>query len=149
MKIFAPLLLCASFILGQVAIASPATDGLSTCFADNTTGKDRKDLARWIFLAISAHPEIRSLSAATEATRDDANKTMAALVTRLLTVNCGTQTKEVMASDGNAGVFASFRTLGEVAMRELIGNPEVTASVMGYAKYLDQKKLESVLGGLR
>lgn len=71
---------------------------------------------------------------------------MAALVTRLLTVNCEKQTKEVTALEGSAGMFTAFKSLGEVAMRELMSNPDVTASVGGYAKYLDQKKLESVLG---
>lgn len=149
MKIFASLLFCLSFLIGQAAVASPATDGLSTCLADNTSGKDRKDLARWIFLAMSLHPEIRNLSAATAATRDEADKKMAALVTRLLTVNCEQQTKIVAANEGGAGMFTAFKSLGEVAMRELMGNPDVAASVGAYARYLDQKKIDSVLGKSR
>jgi hypothetical protein len=145
MKTFASLLICTSLLLSQAAFATPTTDALSTCLADNTTGKDRKDLARWIFLAMSVHPEIRSLSSATEVIRDEADRKMANLVTRLLTVNCETQTKEAVASEGNTGVFSAFKSLGEVAMRELMTNPDVTASIIGYAKYIDQKKLESVL----
>jgi hypothetical protein len=71
---------------------------------------------------------------------------MAALVTRLLAVNCEAQTKAAIASEGNTGLYAAFKSLGEVAMRELMTNPDVTSSVMAYAKYVDQKKLESVLG---
>ena len=146
MKIFSPLLLCSSFLLGQFAIASPATDGLSICLANNTSGKDRKDLARWVFVAMSTHPEIRSLSSASATVRDETDKTMAALVTRLLTVNCEKETQVVAANEGSAGIFTAFKSLGEVAMHELMGNPDVTASVGRYVKYLDQKKLESVLG---
>lgn len=149
MKFFSSLLLCAALLFQHSAIAGPASDALSVCLADNTSGKDRKDLARWIFLAMSVHPEIRSLSSATVATRTDADKTMAALVTRLLTVNCGKQTKEVSALEGNAGLFTAFKSLGEVAMRELMSSPDVTASVGGYAKYLDQKQLESVFGKVK
>lgn len=147
MKLLASILVCASLLAGQAALASPATDRLSTCLADNTSGKDRKDLARWIFLSMSVHPEIRSLSSATPAVRTDADRTMGALVTRLLTVNCERQTQEVVAQEGNIGMFNAFRSLGEVAMRELMSNPDVTASVGGYVRYLDQKKLESVLSG--
>ncbi len=149
MKFISSVFLCAALLFQQSAIAGPASDALSVCLADNTSGKDRKDLARWIFLAMSVHPEIRGLSSATVATRTEADKTMAALVTRLLTVNCEKQTKDVSALEGNAGMFTAFKSLGEVAMRELMSNPDVTASVGGYAKYLDQKKLESVLGKVK
>ncbi|WP_245932819.1 hypothetical protein [Aquabacterium olei] len=117
---------------------------MSTCLTDNTSGKDRKDLARWIFVAMSVHPEIRSLSSVSPETRDQADKTMAALVTRLLTANCEKQTREVVSLEGNMGMYNAFRALGEVAMRELMGSPEVAASVGGYVRHLDQKKLESV-----
>jgi hypothetical protein len=149
MKIFAPILLSVSALAGQAAFASPATDRLSTCLTDNTSGKDRKDLARWIFVAMSVHPEIRSLSAVTPETRDEADKAMAALVTRLLTVNCEKQTREVASVEGNVGMYNAFRALGEVAMRELMGSPEVAASVGGYVRHLDQKKLESVFRSVK
>jgi hypothetical protein len=125
-------------------MASPAIDGLSTCLADNTSGKDRKDLARWIFLAISVHPEIRSFSSASATTHDEADKTMAALVTRLLTVNCEQQTKDAAKQEGNTGIFTAFKSLGELAVRELTSDPDVAASIGGYVKYLDKNKLNSV-----
>lgn len=146
MKTITTLLICTPLLFGQAAVAGPVTDELSTCLADNTSGKDRKDLARWIFLAMSSHPEIRNLSAATAATRDDADKKMAALVTRLLAVNCEKQTKAVAMNEGNAGMFIAFKSLGEVAMRELMGNPEVMSSVGSYAKHVDQQRMESVFG---
>ncbi|WP_411024887.1 hypothetical protein, partial [Salmonella sp. s57610] len=61
----------------------------------------------------------------------EADKTMAALVTRLLTANCEKQTREVASLEGNMGMYNAFRALGEVAMRELMGSPEVAASVGG------------------
>ena len=39
-----------------LALADSAAD-LSTCVADNTSGKQRKDLARWVFFAMAAHPD--------------------------------------------------------------------------------------------
>ncbi|WP_411025814.1 hypothetical protein, partial [Salmonella sp. s55004] len=57
---------------------------------------------------------------------------------------CEKQTREVASLEGNMGMYNAFRALGEVAMRELMGSPEVAASVGGYVRHLDQKKLESV-----
>ncbi len=41
----AAVLIGSSFTASST-IAGPATDALITCMSDNTTGKDRKDLAR-------------------------------------------------------------------------------------------------------
>ena len=46
--------------------ATYATDeALSRCLADNTSGRDRKDLARWVFFAMAAHPEIKQYTVPT------------------------------------------------------------------------------------
>lgn len=57
-------------IITTPALAGPYTDALGSCLADNTTGKDRKELARWIFVAMSAHPEMRDLSNTTHVLRN-------------------------------------------------------------------------------
>ena len=80
----AAVLTCLSF----AATAGPATDTLGACLADNTTGKDRKDLAKWVFVSISVHPEMKGLTTATDADREQSDKTVAALLTRLITDSC-------------------------------------------------------------
>ena len=127
-------------------VAVPASKTLSTCFADNTTGKERKDLARWIFVSMSAHPEISSLAKVSPDDRLAVNKSMAALVTRLLTENCPRQAREAMAAESSAGMIAAFRSLGEIAMQELTSNPEVSVSVGSYAQYLDEKTIQAISG---
>jgi hypothetical protein len=140
------LLLCLSFLIPHAAFAATPSETLGTCLVDNTTGKDRKELARWIFVAMTAHPDIRELSAARDEQTIQANKSMASLVTRLLTQNCTTEVRAAMASEGgNTNMFNAFKALGEVAMRELMGNPNVAKSVGDYVQYLDKKKIESVL----
>ena len=47
----------------DTAQSTPAGDALGRCLADNTTGRGRKDLARWVFVSMAAHPEIRPLAA--------------------------------------------------------------------------------------
>lgn len=145
MRLLAILLLSFAVLSQQAAVASPSADALGTCLKDNTSGKDRKALARWIFLAMSAHPEIRSLTNATEAVRTEADKGTAALVTRLLTENCIVQTRAAVEKDGSQGMFNAFKSLGEVAMAELMQDPAVSASVSSYAQFLDKKKLGAIM----
>lgn len=146
MKRLAPLLLCLASFLHSAAFAGPAADALGACLADNTTGKDRKNLAKWMFLSMSAHPEMQSLSSATPEMRAEVDREMAQIVTRLLTESCLKQTKEVQAREGQAGLTSSFEYLGRIAMGELMSSPQVTASVRAYGRYLDKKKFESALG---
>src|SRR6266700_2824343 len=73
------------------------SSSLETCLADHTSGKDRKELARWVFFAISVHPELKQyVNASGPAAAEESSRTMAALVTRLMTDSCLNETKEAM-----------------------------------------------------
>lgn len=145
-KLFLALVavIVASFIDGSPAAAGPSTDALAACLADNTTGKDRKDMARWVFVGMSAHPEIRGLSNVTTREKDDLDKLMAALMTRLMTENCPAQARVAMQNEGTAAFQAAFGVIGKLAMQELMTSPDVNSSFSRYAKYIDQKKMDSV-----
>lgn len=147
MRPISALILSLSVLVTPAAFAASPSDALGTCFVDNTTGKDRKELARWIFMAVTAHPDIRELSAATEEQIVQSNKNMAILVTRLLTENCTAEVRAARNEGGgaNTNMFQAFKSLGEVAMQELMGNRNVAKSVGDYVQYLDKKKIEGVL----
>ena len=138
-----PLAVLGTIIAVSPAIAGSATDRLSTCVADYTSGKDRKDLAQWVFVAMTAHPEIHPMSNVTEANRDRLDKKMAALATRLLTENCRTEAKAAIEKEGNESLQAAFSILGKLAMQELMSNTSVNSSFSRYAKYLDKAKFDS------
>ncbi|HET8870925.1 MAG TPA: hypothetical protein VFM48_10785 [Aquabacterium sp.] len=125
--------------------STQASEQLSNCFADNTTGKDRKELARWIFLSISIHPSIRDLSAADNQIRIEADKSMARIVSALFSERCTATMRDTLSTEGSEGVSKAFRSLGELAMRELMTNPEVNASMGNYVQYLDKEKIEKAL----
>jgi hypothetical protein len=135
--------LISSTILASSATAGPATEALSSCMADNTTGKDRKDMARWIFVGMSAHPEIQSLSNVTETNRDQLDRMLAAMVTRLLTENCRAQAKMAIEKEGGEALKTAFSVMGKLAMQELMTNSEVNSSFTRFAKYLDESKIYS------
>lgn len=126
------------------SVAGPATDALSACLADNTTGKDRKDMARWVFVGMSAHPEIQSLSNVTQADRDALDRQMATMFTRLITENCTAQVKLARNKDGSNALKDAFEIIGKLAMQELMSNPNVNSGFATFTKYVDQSKFSAV-----
>ena len=124
------------------AKANSSVENLSTCLANSTTGKDRKDAVKWIFVAISTHPEIEKLVNITSETRDKYHKLYADLVTRLLTVDCKNEARAAMEKNGTRSLEKSFESLGVVAMQELMNHHEVKASMSKYASFLNKEKLK-------
>src|SRR5687767_15053992 len=82
------------------------TAALQSCLADATSGKDRKDLAKWIFLAMAAHPDMKEHAGATYApAAEESSRRMAAMVVRLLADNCLKETRAVVAAGQVAQSF--------------------------------------------
>jgi hypothetical protein len=131
----------------QPASANPSVEALSTCLADNTSGKDRKDLIRWLFLAMAAHPEMRELANPSQEAKDSASRLTGQLFTRLLADNCIAQVKSLSKDDMSKAVGASFEFLGRLAMQELMTNKDVNASISGIDRYVDKAKLDSAFSG--
>ncbi len=137
-----------SIIIASSAVAGPATESLIACMSDNTTGKDRKDLARWIFVGMSIHPELQSLSNVTEADRDQLDRRMAAIVTRLLIESCQAQVKLAVEKErGEDPLKTAFTVMGQLAMQELMANAEVDSAFKKFVRYVDAEKLRSVFSG--
>lgn len=127
------------------SLAGPHAEALSACLANATSGKDRKELARWVFVAMSSHPEISSLSTVTPDVRDKTDQNMGRLVTRLLSEDCTTQAKAALEKEGNTAMRTAFEALGRLAMQELMTNKAVGAGVSGFEKYVDKAKLDAKL----
>jgi 23S rRNA C2498 (ribose-2'-O)-methylase RlmM len=126
--------------------AGPSADILSTCLANSTTGKDRINLARWVFAAMATHPEVASISNVTPEKLDGINKTNGELYTRLLTVDCNKEVREAVKLENSEALRVAFESLGRLAMQELMGNPVVNAQfTSGQEKYLDMKKIKASL----
>ena len=125
------------------------TQALQTCLAESTSGKDRKDLAKWIFLAMAAHPDMRDQMAPNNAAAaDESAKRLAALLVRLLAQDCVQQTKAVVKDGQVAQSFrVAFSRLGELAMQELMTEKSVQAAMSEFEKYVDKKRLDDVLAG--
>jgi len=140
------LIVSLAAFLALPAAAGPSADALSACLADNTNGKERKELAKWIFAGMAAHPEMQGLSTFTAAMRDESDRFVGALFTRLMTKDCFSQTQEAVKNEGSGTFKIAFGYLGQVAMQELMTNHDVETSLSGWEKYFDRQKFEAMMG---
>ncbi len=140
------LLLVAIFMqVSGVAVADPVAD-LSSCVAESTSGKQRKELARWIFLAMAAHPDLKQYtSPEVDAARVPADKATAALFELLITEQCAAQANAAYKARGTPGVQVAFETLGRLAMQELMSNQELVAALSAFEQYIDSVKITEAL----
>jgi hypothetical protein len=132
-------------LLQPLAAASPLSDAAGRCLGDNTTGKERKELARWVFIAMAAHPEIKSLSNASAEVGIEASKATARLFTRLIAENCPAEISALVKAEGPQSLRYAFEILGQIAMQELMTNKEVSASLTGFEQYTDRPRIAAVI----
>lgn len=147
MKPFAPLAAAVALAVSLApapAAANPVVEASQACFADNTTGKDRKLLGKWIFLALAGHPEIANYSSASPEDHEQASRELAALFMRLVTEDCATEMKDLATIGGSEAMKLPFQHLGQIAMQELMTHQSVSANISGFEKYLDEAKLNAV-----
>lgn len=145
-RVFVIAAIACSLMAPPIAMATPASEALGTCMVDSLNGKERKELAQWIFFAMAAHPDIKIYSKVTPDDQTEVDKYVGNLVTRLLTVDCSQQTKNATKEDSRKALEDAFGLVGKVAMQELMSNKEVATSLYGYAKYVDKQKLTEVVG---
>lgn len=111
---------------------------------DTLNGKERKSLAKWIFLAMASHPEINQYSTATVKEIDNSDQYVGKLITRILTVDCPAELASSHKSDPLA-INKAFELVGRVAMQELMSNRVTMQALTNYAKYTDQEKINAIL----
>ncbi len=130
---------------GAQAAPGAYTNALTKCIVQSTTDTDKRLVVTWVFSVIALHPDVQNLMSVSDAERDDANKRIANLFETLLTKTCRTEATEAIKYEGDAAIGKSFEVLGQIAMRELLTNPQVNAGLAGFAKYIDTQRLEEVL----
>ena len=59
---------------------------------------------------------------------------------------CKLETQQAFKYEGEAAMVASFKVLGSVATHGLMSHPDVNNFMGDFTKYIDEQKLEGVLG---
>lgn len=136
---FKTMALLLSMSLTGVAYAND----LGTCMIDSLNGKERKDLGKWMFFAMAAHPSIHAYSNITETDIENSDKYIGGLITRLLAEDCKGELTSILKSDPLA-IQKAFEVVGRVAMQELMANEVVVRAITNYSKYADLQKIRDI-----
>lgn len=137
-KIIGALILSLSSIVSMQASAN----AFGECLVDALNGKERKELAKWIYFAMAAHPEIIDYANIEDSVRLESDKAIGALITRLLGEDCPAKFKNALKVDPMATQRA-FELVGQVAMGELMQNTQVTQAISNYANYMDMSVIQA------
>lgn len=140
----AAILFCLS-ITAPLSFAGQYSDAAKSCISHSTTGKDRIDLAKWIFAIMSTHPEVRQMSIISTAESNGLNKNAGMVFNRLLLTDCKSEFAVLIKEEGPTAFSEAFSTFGELAMEELMQNPSVKNSFEAFTKHLDMKKISKSL----
>lgn len=123
------------------ALAAETQDAFTRCLIQSSTGSDRIALMRWLFAAISVHPEARDLTNLTSARRGELSKDAAGRIMRLMFDDCADQTLAMIDDEDGARiekkVEKGFELFGEVAMQELMNDKAVQAEFEGLQPYAE------------
>lgn len=136
----AMLALCAP---ASFANAGIYTDDLAKCLVKSTSADDQTALVVWIYGGLSLHPAIKAYSNMTEAQHEEVLKRAGHLFERLLTADCRAEAVSALKYEGASAFENSFKVLGEVAMRNLMGDPHVGGG-LDIQKYVDMSKIEQL-----
>lgn len=127
------------------ARASVYGDDLTRCINNHSHADDTLLLMQWLFAAMAAHPDIKTMANVSDAQRTDLNKKAGALFNRLLFHDCRSQTVAALKYDGVAAIKSAFEVMGRYAMITLMGDPTVNASLSSLDSSIDEKELKEVL----
>ncbi|HEY6870071.1 MAG TPA: hypothetical protein VI199_09990, partial [Novosphingobium sp.] len=134
------------FVLGGPAqavepAAAPAARpevALGQCMTLKSTGEDRIALARWFITALGSAPQVKEVVTIAPGAKDQQDRAVAAVFTRLLTVACLTEAQAVTRTSGQAGFRVAGEALGRIAMLELLSDPAANATMGGFGKYVNE-----------
>lgn len=133
-----------TFVVGGTPAVAETTNSFTTCLLDSLSGRDRKNLAKWIFYGMAEHSEIRSLTAIPDSTREHSDQFVGELFNRILLESCPQEFKTAQAENPMA-LQVAFSAAGEVAMQELMTDTAVTDALSSYTNYVDFSGINSLL----
>ncbi len=143
-RLLSPLVLLLALAATPLA-AGPKSDAMGQCLVASTTGADRIDLVRWIVLAYSKHPSVSDYVTTDPEKDEEVERRMAALVERLVVDDCADASRAAFTDEGPLAMQSAFEALGRVAGVELLNDRAVMEAVSGFARHLDQDRLNEVL----
>lgn len=115
---------------------------MSKCLVLATSSKDNSLLGRWLVRVYGEHGDSKDLTNLSDYKKEKIDKDVARLFTRLLSEDCKVETKKALKFEGDMVMFNAFRTLGEVAGKELLEDNNVSKAINKFTEYVDYGKLK-------
>ncbi|MBU2966177.1 hypothetical protein Q4508_19855 [Amphritea sp. 2_MG-2023] len=132
--------LCSLTIAAMVSLPLKASaQDLGTCFIDSLTGKERKELVKWMYFSMSAHPELEPHANISLDDLQGSHQTIAKLITRLFP----NEARAARKADPQA-LKKALKLVGKVAMQDILTDKAVRAAVNDYTRFVDQEKIKDV-----
>lgn len=116
--------------------ASEGAMQLGRCAIGVTTGNDRLLVAQWVGSSLAMAPQLGGVVTVDAAAKDILDRRMAELFMRLFTEDCIEQARPLVQSGDQASIQFAFGMLSEIAMRELLTDPQAMAALTGYVQYI-------------
>ena len=129
-------------ISNKPIFAGPFEDDMSRCLVMASSSKDNILLGRWLVRVYGEHSGSKDLTKLSDYKKEQIDKDMAQLFTRLLSEDCKEETKKALRFEGEGVMFNAFKVLGEVAGQELIGDKNVSEAINKFTEYVDYEKLK-------
>ena len=129
-------------ISNKPIFAGPFEDDMSRCLVLASSSKDNILLGRWLVRVYGEHGGSKDLTTLSNSKKEQIDKDVARLFTRLLSEDCKEETKKALRFEGEEVMFNAFRVLGEVAGKELIEDKNVSKAINKFTEYVDYEKLK-------
>ena len=129
-------------ISNKPIFAGPFEDDMSRCLVMASSSKDNIILGRWLVRVYGEHGGSKDLTKLSDYKKEQIDKEVARLFTRLLSEDCKEETKKALRFEGEGVMFNAFRVLGEVAGKELIEDKNVSKAINKFTEYVDYEKLK-------
>jgi hypothetical protein len=98
---------------------------MNHCIENSVTKQEKADLARWFVASLARHPAMSGITSVSAEKKDELDKAVGRMNNRILAVACAKELKDVVRMEGVAGAKTNFVYLGQLAMQEVMTNPEV------------------------
>lgn len=115
---------------------------LGKCIVARVTPNDRQDLARWVFLSMAAHPEVKVFSGASADSAEAAARKIGVLFTRIMRDECAMEVQEAARSSGPPVVPSAIQFFTQLGVQELMTNREVLATLSAFGQFADREDID-------
>ena len=123
--------------------AGKYTDTLSTCMIEKTTAEEQKNMGRWMFSVLSAHPDMQQFFSYThnKDLQQQLDKKLATLMGDLLLNRCKHPLQNAIRQEGLNSIKNAGQQWAKIAVTGLSNHPDVKQQLSAYLQYINILKL--------